>query len=61
MTALHSFFCPCDSHSKQYQKKPLRLETQSGLAENVRKILAIDDPLNDEFSSAASGQSGLMK
>jgi len=59
--ALHSFFCRHDIPQQQYQKKLLSRETQSGLTGNLRKILALDDPLNDELSSAGSGQSGFMK
>jgi ectoine hydroxylase-related dioxygenase (phytanoyl-CoA dioxygenase family) len=59
--ALHSFFCRHDIPQQQYQKKLLRPETQSALTENLRRILAIDDPLNDELSAVGSGQSGFMK
>jgi ectoine hydroxylase-related dioxygenase (phytanoyl-CoA dioxygenase family) len=59
--ALHSFFCRHDIPQQQYQKKLLRAETQSALDEKLRRILAIDDPLNDELSSVGSGQSGFMK
>ena len=59
--ALHSFFCRHDIPQQQYQKKLLRPETQSALSAALRKILAIDDPLNDELSSLGSGQSGFMK
>ena len=59
--ALHSFFCRHDVPQQQYQKKLLRPETQSALSPNLRKILAIDDPLNDDLSSVGSGQSGFMK
>jgi ectoine hydroxylase-related dioxygenase (phytanoyl-CoA dioxygenase family) len=59
--ALHSFFCRHDIPQQQYQKKLLSPKTQSALTGNLRKILAIDDPLNDELSSAGSGQSGFMK
>jgi ectoine hydroxylase-related dioxygenase (phytanoyl-CoA dioxygenase family) len=59
--ALHSFFCRHDIPQQQYQKKLLRPETQSALTENLRKILAIDDPMNDQLSSVGSGQSGFMK
>jgi ectoine hydroxylase-related dioxygenase (phytanoyl-CoA dioxygenase family) len=59
--ALHSFFCRRDLPQQQYQKRLLRAETQSALTEKLRKILAMDDPLNDELSSAGSGQSGFMK
>jgi ectoine hydroxylase-related dioxygenase (phytanoyl-CoA dioxygenase family) len=59
--ALHSFFCRHDIPQQQYQKKLLRPETQSALTGTLRKILAIDDPVNDELSSVGSGQSGFMK
>ena len=59
--ALHSFFCRNDIPQQQYQKKLLRAETESVLDEKLRKILALDDPLNDELSSVGSGQSGFMK
>lgn len=59
--ALHSFFCRHDIPQQQYQKKLLSPQTQSALTGKLRKILAIDDPLNDELSSAGSGQSGFMK
>ncbi len=59
--ALHSFFCRHDIPQQQYQKKLLRPETQSKLTGNLRRILALDDPLNDELSAVGSGQSGFMK
>lgn len=59
--ALHSFFCRHDIPQQQYQKRLLRPETQSALTGKLRKILAIDDPLNDALSSVGSGQSGFMK
>lgn len=59
--ALHSFFCRHDIPQQQYQKRLLRPETQGALTAKLRKILAIDDPLNDELSSVGSGQSGFMK
>jgi ectoine hydroxylase-related dioxygenase (phytanoyl-CoA dioxygenase family) len=59
--ALHSFFCRHDIPQQQYQKRLLRPETQSAVSGKLRRILALDDPLNDELSSAGSGQSGFMK
>ncbi|MGA3188011.1 MAG: phytanoyl-CoA dioxygenase family protein [Bryobacteraceae bacterium] len=59
--ALHSFFCRRDIPQQQYQKRLLRPETQSAVSGKLRKILALDDPLNDELSSVGSGQSGFMK
>lgn len=59
--ALHSFFCRRDIPQQQYQKRLLRPETQASLTNDLRKILALDDPANDELSAAGSGQSGFMK
>jgi ectoine hydroxylase-related dioxygenase (phytanoyl-CoA dioxygenase family) len=59
--ALHSFFCRNDIPQQQYQKKLLRPETQATLTAGLRRLLALDDALNDELSSAGSGRSGFMK
>jgi len=34
---------------------------QAALSPDARRILALDDPLNDELSSTGSGKSGFMK
>jgi hypothetical protein len=59
--ALHSFYVRRDIAQQQYQKKLLRPETQAALSPQLRALLALDDPLNDELSSLGSGQSGFMK
>lgn len=59
--ALHSFFCRRDIPQQQYQKRLLGAETQAGLSRELRRLLALDDPLNDELSSVGSGRSGFMK
>lgn len=59
--ALHSFFCRRDIPQQQYQKRLLRPETQAALNVELRKLLAFDDPLNDELSSTGSGKSGFMR
>jgi ectoine hydroxylase-related dioxygenase (phytanoyl-CoA dioxygenase family) len=59
--ALHSFFCRSDIPQQQYQKKLLRPETQAGLSAELRKLLALDDAMNDKLSSTGSGQSGFMR
>lgn len=59
--ALHSFFCRRDIPQQQYQKRLLRAETQAALGPELRRLLALDDPLNDELSSVGSGRSGFMK
>jgi ectoine hydroxylase-related dioxygenase (phytanoyl-CoA dioxygenase family) len=60
-SALHAFYCRFDKPQQQYQKRMLRPETQAQLSPDTRKILALDDPLNDELSAAGSGMSGFMK
>jgi ectoine hydroxylase-related dioxygenase (phytanoyl-CoA dioxygenase family) len=60
-SALHAFYCRFDKPQQQYQKRLLRPETQAHLSREVREILALDDPLNDELSATGSGMSGFMK
>jgi ectoine hydroxylase-related dioxygenase (phytanoyl-CoA dioxygenase family) len=59
--ALHVFYCRNDKPQQQYQKKLLRAETQAHLTPELRRILALDDPLNDQLSSAETGASGFLK
>lgn len=59
--AMHSFFCRQDKPQQQYQKKMLSPTTQAALTPQLRKLLALDDPLNDELSSADVVRSGFMK
>jgi len=59
--ALHVFYCRSDKPQQQYQKKLLRPETQAALSPELRKILALDDPLNDQLSSAEARPSGFLK
>lgn len=59
--ALHAFYCRFDKPQQQYQKRLLRPETQSRLSPQLRKILALDDPLNDELSASEQKTSGFLK
>ncbi|MGE0131946.1 MAG: phytanoyl-CoA dioxygenase family protein [Blastocatellales bacterium] len=59
--ALHSFYCRRDKPQQQYQKQLLRPETQQRLSPELRRLLALDDPLNDDLSSQFGGRSGFMK
>lgn len=59
--ALHSFYCRRDVPQQQYQKRLLNPEVQQRLNTELRRLLALDDPLNDELSSVHSGKSGFMK
>jgi ectoine hydroxylase-related dioxygenase (phytanoyl-CoA dioxygenase family) len=59
--ALHAFYCRFDKPQQQYQKRLLRPETQVRLSPELRRLLALDDPLNDELSAVGSGASGFLK
>jgi len=59
--AMHVYYTRWDKPQQQYQKRLLRPETQSRLSPSARRILALDDPLNDELSSQLSGVSGFLK
>ena len=59
--ALHAFYCRVDKPQQQYQKALLSPETRAALSPDLRQLLAIDDPLNDELSSISSGASGFLK
>lgn len=59
--AMHVYFTRWDKPQQQYQKLLLRPEVQSALGAQARKLLALDDPLNDELSLTGSGASGFLK
>ena len=59
--AMHAFYCRRDKPQQQYQKQLLRPEVQAGLSGELRDILALDDPLNDELSASVTVQSGFLK
>src|SRR5882724_5171088 len=59
--AMHVYYTRWDKPQQQYQKQLLREETQRRLSPAARRILALDDPLNDEISSQLSGMSGFLK
>jgi ectoine hydroxylase-related dioxygenase (phytanoyl-CoA dioxygenase family) len=59
--ALHAFYCRSDKPQQQYQKRLLRPETQARLSPELWRLLALDDPQNDELSASGSGASGFLK
>jgi len=59
--AMHAFYCRRDKPQQQYQKQLLRPEVQAALTPELRRLLAVDDPLNDELSSAVTVRSGFLK
>ena len=58
---LHGLFTRGDKPQQQYQKKLLRPETQARLSPELRRILALDDPRNDEVSSRITKMSGFLR
>lgn len=59
--SLHGFYVRGDKPQQQYQRQLLRAETQARLSPQMRRILALDDPRNDELSLHGSGRSGFLK
>ncbi len=59
--ALHAFYCRSDKPQQQYQKRLLRPETQARLSQEVRQLLALDDPENDRLSAPEQKSSGFLK
>jgi ectoine hydroxylase-related dioxygenase (phytanoyl-CoA dioxygenase family) len=59
--ALHAFYCRFDKPQQQYQKRLLSPETQARLSPGLRRLLALDDPLNDELSRHGEGASGFLR
>jgi ectoine hydroxylase-related dioxygenase (phytanoyl-CoA dioxygenase family) len=59
--AMHAFYCRRDKPQQQYQKQLLRPEVQASLSPELRTLLALDDPLNDELSANVTVRSGFMK
>jgi hypothetical protein len=59
--AIHSFYCRADQPQQQYQKALIPPPIQARFGPDLRRLLALDDPLNDELSTAGSGRSGFLK
>ena len=59
--AMHGFYTRWDKPQQQYQKRLLRPETQASLPPEARRILALDDPLNDELCAVQTNMSGFLK
>jgi ectoine hydroxylase-related dioxygenase (phytanoyl-CoA dioxygenase family) len=59
--AMHAFYCRRDKPQQQYQKLLVRPEVQAGASAEVRTLLALDDPRNDEISAVVSVRSGFLK
>jgi len=59
--AMHAYYTRWDQPQQQYQKRWLAAGVQARLSSEARRILALDDPFNDELSATGSGKSGFMK
>jgi len=59
--AMHVYYTRWDKPQQQWQKRWLSEDVQERLSPEARKILALDDPLNDELCATGSGVSGFMK
>lgn len=60
-TAVHAFYCRRDKPQQQYQKELLDGDVQAGLSGEMRELLALDDPQNDELSRNSFVRSGFLK
>src|SRR3990170_1010349 len=59
--AMHAFYCRRDKPQQQYQKQLLRPDVQAALSPDLRQLLALDDPLNDQLSANVTVRSGFLK
>lgn len=59
--AMHVYYTRGDKPQQQYQKRLVRSEVQARMSPLGRRLLALDDPRNDELSATGSGASGFMK
>ena len=59
--AMHAFYTRRDKPQQQYQKNLLSADVQAALSPSLRRLLALDDPLNDALSSRLGGASGFLK
>jgi ectoine hydroxylase-related dioxygenase (phytanoyl-CoA dioxygenase family) len=59
--AMHVYYTRADKPQQQYQKRLLSGAVGRRLSPAARRVLALDDPRNDELSATGSGASGFMK
>lgn len=60
-TALHAFYSRRDKPQQQYQQRILSADVLASLSDIERRILAIDDPLNDAVTAGNELLSGFLK
>jgi hypothetical protein len=59
--ALHGFYCRWDLPQQQYQKRLIPEEVQCTFSPELRQVLALDDPLNDQLSAPMTRASGFLR
>jgi len=59
--AVHAFYARRDKPQQQYQKELLPPGVQAALPPEFRRLLALDDALNDELSAQVPIRSGFLK
>ncbi|MDP6443910.1 MAG: phytanoyl-CoA dioxygenase family protein [Pirellulaceae bacterium] len=59
-TAIHVFYCRRDKPQQQYQRGMIRREVQAKLPSDLRLLLALDDPRNDQLSTENVRRSGFL-
>ncbi|HQU45433.1 MAG TPA: phytanoyl-CoA dioxygenase family protein, partial [Pirellulales bacterium] len=59
-TAVHAFYCRRDKPQQQYQQQLLDADLQAALPPALRKLLALDDALNDELCRQNVVRSGFL-
>src|SRR5262249_40943018 len=59
--AMHVYYTRGDKPQQQYQKLLVQPEVQARLSPLGRKLLALDDPRNDELGERGSQVSGFLK
>ena len=60
-TALHAFYARRDKPQQQYQRELLSPKLQASLSPEMRRILALDDELNDKVTANCRQRSGFLK
>jgi ectoine hydroxylase-related dioxygenase (phytanoyl-CoA dioxygenase family) len=60
-TALHAFYSRRDKPQQQYQQKLLSADVLAALSAIERRVLAINDPLNDAVTAGNELLSGFLK
>ena len=59
--AIHAFYCRYDLPQQQYQKEMIPRHIQDAFSPDLRRLLALDDPLNDELCAAGTNMTGFLK